>query len=59
MFILCLKFDCLNCLQSGCLCNNAFAMATPGLSGIVTQEFQFYFLVINDGRRGLLIMNML
>lgn len=49
----------MNYLQSGCLCNVAFAMATPGLLGIVTQEFQFqfYFLLINNDRRGFLITN--
>lgn len=47
----------MNYLQSGCLCNIAFAMATPGLLGFVTSPFplQFHFLLINNGRRGFLI----
>lgn len=59
MFLLCLKFGCVNYLRSGCLCNVAFAMATPGLLDIVTQEFQFqfYFLLINNDKRGFLITN--
>lgn len=44
-------------LQSGCLCNTAFAMATPSLLGFDTSQLQlrFYFLLINNGRRGFLI----
>ena len=37
----------------------AFAMATPGLLGFVTSPLplQFHFLLINNGRRGFLIIN--
>lgn len=57
--MLCLKFGCTNYLQSGCLCNIAFAMATPGLLGFDTSQLQlqFHFLLIKNGRRGFLITN--
>lgn len=57
--MLCLKFGCVNYLQCGCLCNIAFAMATPGLLGFGTSQLQlqFHFLLTNHGRRGLLITN--
>lgn len=44
-------------LQSGCLCNTAFAMATPSLLGFDTfqLQLQFHFLLTNNGRRGFLI----
>lgn len=49
----------MNYLQSSCLCNIAFAMATPGLLGFDTSQLQlqFHFLLINNGRRGFLITN--
>ena len=49
----------MNYLQSSCLCNIAFAMATPGLLGFVTSPFQlqFHFLLMNNGMRGFLITN--